>query len=277
MTAAPVGHHCPTCIDEARAEYRKGPGRQLLVADAKAVSFTNLLLLAIGAMYLVEIVAGGTGALFDGPKVDVLVRLGASVGLFPEGTGLVGITMGQYWRLATATFLHAGIIHLALNAYVLYLFGSLVERELGRFRFLAIYAVAGICASATSYALASDPFVVGVGASGAIFGVVGAFVAYNYRNRHMALAAARLRSLLPFLIINAVIGFTIPFVDWRAHLGGFVAGIIAGVVAGSAESGSSRIVAVLGFAALLVAAAALVAYGNSRFEPIVDLINGVPG
>ena len=99
-------------------------------------------------------------------------------------------------------------------------------------RFLLIFFTTGLFASAASYAFAGEPTQVSVGASGAIFGVVGAFVAYNYRHRELALAAARLRGLVPFLILNLLLGFGLnSFIDWRAHLGGFVAGLAAGIIA----------------------------------------------
>ena len=118
-----------------------------------------------------------------GPSTLKLINLGASVGVaqLPNGD-IVGIAVGQNWRLVTAMFLHAGLWHIAFNAYALWIFGSMVEQELGRVRFLLIYFVTGIVASAASYAF-GPYYAVGVGASGAVFGVFGAFVTYNYRRR----------------------------------------------------------------------------------------------
>ena len=186
-----------------------------------------------------------------GPSALRLVRLGAAVGLaqLPSGE-VVGIAAGEQWRLLTAVFLHGGIFHLLMNAYALWIFGPVVERELGRVRFLLIFLTTGLFASAASYAFATDPVQVSVGASGAIFGVVGAFVSYNYRHRELAVAAARLRGLVPFLILNLVFSFAIAFIDWRAHLGGFLAGLVAGVVAeGWGRRSTRSLVAVAGFAA----------------------------
>ena len=159
--------------------------------------------------------------------------------------------------MLTAIFLHGGILHLLMNAYALWIFGPVVEREIGRVKFLMIFLTTGVFASAASYAFASEPTQVSVGASGAIFGVVGAFVAYNYRHRELAVAAARLRGLVPFLILNVIFAFSPEsLIDWRAHLGGFVAGLVAGVVA---EGWGNRVdthgaVAVGGFVALAVGA-----------------------
>ena len=268
MIAAPVGHQCPTCVAEARREYRRGPGRRVAVANAKAISVTSVLLVLMGVGYVLEVVAGGVGSLVSGPATVHLVRLGASVGLaqLPNGD-LVGIATGQEWRMVTAIFLHGGILHLLFNAYALWIFGPVVERELGRARFLAIFLTTGLFASAASYGFAGTPGQVSVGASGAIFGVVGAFVSYNYRHRELAVAAARLRGLVPFLLLNLILTFTFPLIDWRAHVGGFVAGLVAGVVAEGWGPRSSRIaIAVAGFAALTVGALALAAWRTAQYR-----------
>ena len=89
----------------------------------------------------------------SGPNTIHLVRLGASIGLaqLPNGD-VVGIAVGEQWRMVTAIFLHGGILHLLMNAYALWLFGPVVERELGRGRFLLIFLTKGLFASAASYA-----------------------------------------------------------------------------------------------------------------------------
>ena len=268
MVAAPVGHHCPTCVAEAQREYRKGPGRRVAIANAKATSVTSLLLVLLGIGYLLEVAAGGAGSLLGGPNTLDLVRLGASVGIarLPSGE-VVGIAVGQEWRMITAIFLHGGILHLLMNAYALWIFGPVVERELGRARFLLIFLTTGLFASAASYAFAAHPVQVGVGASGAIFGVVGAFVSYNYRHRELAVAAARLRGLVPFLVLNLILSFSFPLIDWRAHLGGFVAGLAAGIVAeGWGRRSMRTAVAVAGFGAITVGSLVLAAWRTAQYR-----------
>jgi membrane associated rhomboid family serine protease len=267
MIPAPVGHQCPECVGEARREYRRGPGRQIAVANVKAVSVTRLLLIAIAIGYVWELViAGGPGSLFDGPSSQALTEAG---GLVPYSGGTIahplgGVVGGEWWRLLSSIFLHAGVIHLALNAYVLWIFGTVIERDIGRVSTLAVFLVTGVFAGATSFAFAPG-FRVGVGASGAIFGLVGAFVAYNYLRRSHVMAQARLRSAVSMLLINLVIGFTIPAIDWRAHVGGLVAGLVAGfAVDPSRSTPSRRIAATTGLVALLVAAAVLVALRSSQ-------------
>jgi len=268
MIAAPVGHQCPECVEEARREFRKGPGKQIAVARVRTgLSVTLILLAAMGAMFVVEVIAGGAGSLMDGPSGLKLIDLGASIGVTQTpGGDLVGIATGQYWRLFSAMFLHAGLIHIAFNAYALWIFGSMVEQELGHLRLALIFFTTGIFASAASYAF-GPYYAVGVGASGAIFGVFGAFVAYNYRRRHLAIAAARLRSALVLVLVNMVIAFSIPAIDWRAHVGGFVAGLVAGFVAeGVGTPTQRRVILILGSAGILVAAWALVVWRTAQLH-----------
>ena len=260
MIPAPVGHHCPTCVEEARREFSKGPGRRIAVANAKAVSATKVLVAIIVGVYILEVAAAGAGSLMTGPSAQKLYDLGGAAG--------VGIAGGEYWRLFTAIFLHAGLVHLAFNCYALWVFGQVLEDELGRGRFLAIFFVTGLFASASSYAFEPSPFVVGVGASGAIFGVFGAFVAFNWRRRGTALGAARLRAAIGILVLNAVIAVGLAgAIDWRAHLGGFVSGLVAGFAAeGFGRFRNERLAFVLGCAGLLAATVVLVMWRTAQIK-----------
>jgi membrane associated rhomboid family serine protease len=269
MIPAPVGHQCPECVAEARREYRRGPGRRAAVANVRSTGATMLLLIAMGLGYLWELaVAGGPGSLFAGPRGGDLIDAGALVpftGASPEGLtgGLVG---GEWWRLLSSMFLHAGLIHLGLNAYVLWIFGTAIEQELGRLETVGVFLTTGVFAGAASFAFSPEP-TVAVGASGAIFGLVGAFITYNYLRRHHVLAQARLRAALTMLLLNLVIGFSIPRIDWRAHLGGLVAGLVAGfAVDPSRPRAVRRAYAIGGFALLLAAAAVLVVLKTGQLQ-----------
>jgi membrane associated rhomboid family serine protease len=266
MIPAPVGHQCPECVGHARREFRRGPGRRAVAGGARGLSVSRVLLAAILSMFAVEVLLGGPGSLIQGPSAATMVRLGASVGLarLPDGD-FIGIATGQYWRLATSMFLHAGLIHIAFNAYALWVFGQVVEQYFGRLRFIAIYALSGLLAGAVSYAF--GPNSVGVGASGAIFGIFGAFVAYNYRRRDLALAAANLRSALTIIALNAFLALAFPIIDWRAHLGGLFAGFAAGAVAeGFGPRTTRRAVAIVGFVALGAVTVALVAWRTAQLR-----------
>jgi membrane associated rhomboid family serine protease len=270
MIPAPVGHQCPECVAEARREYRQGPGRQIARANLRGTPVTTLLLIVIGIGYVWELlVAGGPGSLFQGPGGQSLIDAGALVP-FSEGSSLRdatgGLVGGQWWRLVSSIFLHAGLIHLALNAYVLWIFGLTIEREVGRLSMLGVFLATGIFAGAASFTFA-DGFTIAVGASGAIFGLVGAFVAFNYRRRHQMLAQARLRAALSMLLINLIIGFSVPAIDWRAHLGGLVAGLAAGfAVDPSRPAAVRRLASVAGLTLVVVAAIALVLWRSEQIR-----------
>lgn len=275
MVPAPVGHHCPTCVEEARREFRRGPGRRVRIVQVRTVAATRALLIALAAVYLLEVAVAGPGSLLAGPGSRSLIDLGGQIALAPSPDGPIGVATGQYWRLLTAIFLHGGLLHLAMNAWVLWVIGGALERELGRWRFLAVFLTTGLFASAASYALgdavtalpgggvAVAP-VVSVGASGAIFGLFGTLVARDWRRRHLALANARLRQVLPWVVLNLALSFTFPVIDWRAHVGGLVAGLVAGT-----SIDDARWSAPAALVATLAATVALTAWGTARIHALV--------
>jgi membrane associated rhomboid family serine protease len=261
MTPAPVGYQCPECVAQARREFRRGPGRRIVTGGITA---TKVLLAALFAVFALELLVGGANALFQGPPERTLIRLGALQPFL--------IADGQYWRLFSAIFLHAGLLHIGFNAYALWIFGAAMEGALGRTRFLLVFFVTGFLASTASYAFGPLGSV-GVGASGAIFGVFGAFIAYNYRRRDLAQAAANLRWALMLILLNALLTLGISRIDWRAHLGGLVAGFAAGMVAeGWGDRRTRRMVLVAGFAAMMAIGFALVAWRTAdiRALPIFE-------
>ena len=145
------------------------------------------------------------------------------------------IANGEYWRLFTATFLHAGVAHLAINGLWLLILGQLVERAFGHVRFLVIYVLAGLSGSVASYLF--NPIAVGLGASGAVFGVMGALAAFFVALRGVSGGMAR-RNLTGVLVIAGIIlayGFISrpgpedPDIDNWAHLGGLVGGFLVGL------------------------------------------------
>jgi rhomboid protease GluP len=224
-----------------------------------------VLLAVIVGVFAIELFVGGPGGAMNGPSRQRLFDLGA---LYPPAVALGG----QYWRLFTAMFLHAGLFHILFNGWALWVFGSIVERDYGTPRFLAIYFVSGFLASVTSYAFGS-PIALAVGASGAIFGIFGAFVVYNYKRRHLALAAQNLRTAVMLLVLNALLAFTIGTIDWHAHLGGFLAGLACGVIAEGFGSRTQRtLVAVLGFSALVAAGVALAMWRTAELRDILASI-----
>jgi membrane associated rhomboid family serine protease len=244
MEPAAVGYQCPECVKEAKQEFHR-PAQTVSTGPASGFSITNTILVLLGAVYILEAVSAGPGGIFSGPSALKLVELGANIGLAQLGGELVGVAAGQEWRLLTSMFLHGGLIHLLMNGYILFIFGNVIEQELGRLRFVAIYLATGLFASAASYALA--PLTVAalgtpsVGASGAIYGLFGAFFAYNWRRRELAFYAARVRSAMTLIVLNLVFTFALSnVIDWRAHVGGLVAGVVAGFAAEGIGSRASR-------------------------------------
>lgn len=139
------------------------------------------------------------------------------------------IAAGEYYRLVTAMFLHGGWLHIAFNAYALYALGPEAERIYGTARFLALYFIAGIAGSVTSYALNPNP---AVGASGAIFGLIGGLAAFYYISRQLLgdVSRQQLGSLITVIMINLFIGFSSPVIDNAAHIGGLFGGAAAGLL-----------------------------------------------
>jgi len=253
MIPAPVGHQCPECVEQARRDFRSGPGRAL----RGGVSATKALLVAIAIPFVIEVILGGPQALFN-PSAEILFDMGA---MQP-----IAVADGQFWRLFTAMFLHAGVLHVALNAYFFWLFGRMVESSFGRTWMVLIYVVAGFLASVASYAF-GPVTTLAVGASGAISGVFGAFIAYNYRRRQHAMNAANLRLALTVIVLNAVIAIGYSSIDWRAHVGGLVAGFALGYLADISGPARQRaVVRFAGVATLVVIGIALVLWRTAEIR-----------
>jgi rhomboid protease GluP len=134
---------------------------------------------------------------------------------------------GQYYRFLTAMFLHGGLAHLFFNSFALYSLGFETERLFGAQRFLAIYMIAGLGGGVASYALNPNP---SVGASGAIFGLIGALIAFYVVARPVlgGIARQQLGSLIFITLINLALGFTTPYIDNNAHIGGLLTGALLG-------------------------------------------------
>ncbi len=130
---------------------------------------------------------------------------------------------GEIWRIFTAMFLHANLTHVLFNMWALYLFGPALERRFGSVSFGAIYLATGLGGGALYHLVGRlDP---AVGASGAIFGLMGALLAATYRQRHTPAGRAVFSQLMLLLVINLTLPFVIPNIAWEAHLGGLVAGV----------------------------------------------------
>jgi rhomboid protease GluP len=177
----------------------------------------------VGANVIVFAAMAAAGAGILRPDAAVHVRFGSNLGILTLG--------GEWWRLATAVFIHFGILHLAFNMWALWDAGRLVERLFGTARFLLVYAFAGLAGSVAS--VAWNPGVNSAGASGAIFGVFGALLAFLLDRRngvpHLLLVEMR-RHALVFIALATGFGFVYPGIDNAAHLGGLAGGVLMGAL-----------------------------------------------
>jgi rhomboid protease GluP len=137
------------------------------------------------------------------------------------------IVQGQYWRFITPIFLHAGMFHLLINSYSLYVLGQNVEKIYGHYKFLIVYLIAGILGNITSFSLFLTPRVSGVGASGAIFGLLGALLYFGLENPKIFKKYFGY-NVFATIILNVAIGFSLAgIIDNFAHLGGLTGGFLA--------------------------------------------------
>ncbi|MDO5038712.1 rhomboid family intramembrane serine protease [Clostridium sp.] len=148
----------------------------------------------------------------------VLVECGAKVNYL--------INKGQIFRLLTAAFLHGGIMHILFNMYSLYIVGTVVEKIYGWKKYISIYILSALTSSILSYMLA--PMTISVGASGAIFGILGAFLYFAIKERKH-LQRGTLGNIIAVIVLNLYIGFTSTSIDNLGHIGGFLGGFILSI------------------------------------------------
>lgn len=166
----------------------------------------NIILFLISALLSSNVIE------IDG---GILVKLGAKVNYLIAG--------GQYYRLITCMFLHGGILHIGLNMYALVNIGSLIEGIYGYKKYLVIYFFSGILASFSSFYFSN---VNSIGASGAIFGLLGAILVYSLSNKDKV-NKSFIKNIFSVIITNLIIGMTIPNIDNFAHIGGLLGGMLA--------------------------------------------------
>jgi len=259
MTSAAVGFQCPECVAEGRATT---PDVVSVLGTKPAERpLVTMVLIGLNVLAYVVQITSGTDALSG------LDKIAAQYGMWPAGIALDD----QYYRLITATFLHASFLHIGFNMLVLWMLGPQLERILGHLRFTVLYLVAGLGGSVASFWF-SSPGIVGVGASGAIFGLMGAYVVVGKKLR------ADIGQVLGLIAINVVIGFVAGGVDWRAHLGGLATGAaVAAVFAFLPRKPALQVLAVVAILALLVVA--VLARDAALTQQIQDAITsgGTPG
>jgi membrane associated rhomboid family serine protease len=243
MTSAPVGYQCPECVREGSKSVRQARTPLGAKIHERGDLVTKVLIGANVVVWLVGLLVGYR-QLLEPFALANLVR-------FEPGAPLVGVQVGEWYRTLTAAFLHQQIWHIGLNMFALWILGSMLEPVLGRWRFIALYVLSALGGSVVSL-LGLPPGGIAIGASGAVFGLFGAlFVVARRFGRDVT-------SVVFILAINAVISFTVPTIDWRAHLGGLITGALVAFAFAHAPKShrlGSSIAAVAVMAALIVGVA----------------------
>lgn len=186
----------------------------------KKIIFTYILIMACVLMF-------GICCIFDG--IDALRSITNYTALKMGANFAPLIRQGEVWRVITYMFLHASLLHLIVNMYSLYALGASVENFLGRWKFIVVYFVSGICGGLLSAATGSNA--ISVGASGAIFGLAGALLYFGYHYRTY-LGEAIKKQIIPIILINLLIGYLIAGIDNFGHIGGLIGGILCTMALG---------------------------------------------
>lgn len=216
---------CPLCGERVSEVSQAGLGRALDAILPQQARYTTMLLsvnlFLFGLMLLATIRARGGefsgNLLFGSIDVLTLVRFGAKYGFL--------ISDGEWWRFITPVFLHGSLIHIGFNSWVLFDLGPVVEGIYGPQKFLVLYVTTGAASFVSSFLW--NPNVPSVGASGAIFGLIGLMIAYGYRNRQGAGEAIR-SMFVKWAVYMLMFGLIMPGIDNAAHIGGLVSGIAFG-------------------------------------------------
>jgi membrane associated rhomboid family serine protease/tetratricopeptide (TPR) repeat protein len=187
------------------------------VAPRRFWPVATFIILALNFLcFVLEVLTGGIDSL------PVLLNLGASYGPY--------LRHGEYWRLVMPMFLHGGWLHILGNTYALYILGPILERVYGYARYATIYVAAGVGGAFLSMSASRN---VSVGASGAIFGIAGAMLVTGYVHRDVIprrWGRAFGRGMIPFIVLNLAIGFSVHGIDNWGHLGGLVSGVLLAFV-----------------------------------------------
>ncbi|HWD11507.1 MAG TPA: rhomboid family intramembrane serine protease [Solirubrobacteraceae bacterium] len=241
MTTTAVGMRCPECAKQSTRTMRLRDRASFPQVTYALIAVNVLVFLTEGSGVFTFGGGGGTSSVF---LKGALLGSSEAPGLAGEG-----VAHGQIWRIVTGGFLHENLLHIGFNMWVLYYLGTMLEPALGRLRFGAIYAVSLLCGSLG--ALLVSPHSITVGASGAVFGIMGA-AAVEMRARQIPLMQSGVGGLI---VINLIISFTLSGISWGGHVGGLIGGALAALAFQQAERRRAQ---ALALAACVVIAAAAV-------------------
>jgi len=264
MHDAAVGFQCPECVAEGQRSTRQNRTAYGGIRSTDA-TLTSTVLIGINLAVWVAVLAtgGSSSRLLDFALLRARGLCATPDGAFAVTEGqcgtvagaqwVPGVSDGAAWELVTSMFAHVEVWHIGFNMLALWILGPQLELVLGRLRFLAVYLLSGLAGSTLVY-WAAPEFQGTLGASGAIFGLLGAILVVAVR------LGGNYQQILILLAINAFITFTIPNISWQGHLGGFLGGVVMTLVLVYAPRRRRALWQALGlgfFAAFLVAALVL--------------------
>ena len=215
MTFTPVGIRCPEHSGKAQGVQRVVRTAQQRTDRNPGIVTKSLIAICVG-IYLLQLAQGApmtanAGSIYE--KGVLVIN-----GIASDGQ-LVGLSQGEWWRLLTAAFLHYGPIHLAMNMLALWWIGQPLEHALGPLRYAMLYVVSGLAGSAGALLLSPDTAV--VGASGAIFGILGAALILERQQTYVLGGSA-----ITLLVVNLAFTFAVPGISIGGHLGGLAGGAL---------------------------------------------------
>jgi membrane associated rhomboid family serine protease len=268
MHDAAVGFQCPNCIAEG-AKTTRSARTPYGGTRSGNPALSSMVLIGVNIAVWLTIVATGwrESRLIDRLALLPVGRCGseASPGAYynlareqtceraTDGDGIwfPGVSDGSYWQLVTSGFAHVEVWHIGFNMVALWFLGPQLEAVLGRTRFLALYFISLLAGSALVYWLADEGSAT-LGASGAIFGLLGALMIVAYK------VGGDVRGLMVWLGLNVAITFLFPNVSWQGHLGGFVGGFLVGAVLVYAPRDRRTPIQAVGLSVITIVALALV-------------------
>jgi membrane associated rhomboid family serine protease len=254
MTPAPVGLRCPDHSGKPQGvkKVTTTATRTMTGIGSRRANGATLALIGINvAVYLAELAAGGAT---NGTGNWIYEHGALFSSAFYSNGSAAGVAHGEWWRLLTAAFLHYGPFHLAINMYSLYFAGTILEQVIGRWRFLLLYLGSGIAGSAG--ALVVSPNSITVGASGAIFGILGGL--FVLERRGVLHSGGQIAGLI---VLNLVFTLLVPGISLGGHVGGLVGGVV--LMYALLQVGTSALRSVL-VTAGVIAASVVIAYAKVR-------------
>jgi membrane associated rhomboid family serine protease len=217
MTPSPVGMRCPDCANQRQKVYTRADITPGPVAAAWRETPVTTALIAINlVVFILQIATGAQIGLLTSGVQGWVTEHGVFFGPL--------IAHGEYWRVITPGFLHFGLLHIALNMYLLYILGRMLEPELGAIQMLAVYLTSLIAGSLGAMIL--EPGTPSAGASGAVFGLMGMalVVAWSRQNREA------LQQIAILVALNLFITFGNSSISKGGHLGGLLGGAISALI-----------------------------------------------